>query len=241
MKGILIVLAVWGLALAQDPTVITIEYDDYNGYGTAPLTAITNLWPACTVNSFNGNPAGWADAVDSSTSIAIADMHNYTLQDAAAFSYLTDWYNDPALGPIWYADWGMSQSYSDLLKTAMGVTAVSAVYMPPITHYLWEAGSPIGTGITDWSYADPGYGTGANRLTVGTATPITGWTATPTAGQAAICVAPDGNSIISGYFASLNPTQAVPLWENILNFMWGSSGPGLSPSTWGDIKTQFGR
>jgi hypothetical protein len=239
MKGILIVLAVWGLALAQDPTVITIEYDDYAGYGTAPLTAITALWPSCTVNSFNGNPAGWADAVDSNTSIAIGDMHNYTLQDAAAFSFLADWYNDPALGPLWYADWGMSQSYSAVLKAAMGISGVTAISMPPITHYLWDAASPIADGITDWSYADPGYGTGANRLTVDTAVPVTGWTASPTAGQAAICVAPDEHSIISGYFASLNSTQAVELWTNILMFMWGETG--LTPATWGDIKTQFGR
>jgi len=239
MKALALCLVVFGIVMAQDPALITIEYDDYGGFGTAPLTAIANLWPSCTVVSFNGNPAGWADAVDSSTDIAIGDMHNYALTDAAAFSFLTDWYNDPALGPIWYASWQMSYPTDDLLTNAMGITSAAAVAMPPITHYVWEASHPVFDGITDPSYGDPGYGTGANRLTVGTATPISGWTSTPTAGQAAICVAPDGESIISGYFASLNPTQAVPLWENILTFMWGDVG--LTPATWGSIKTEFGR
>lgn len=239
MKGLLICLvAVSCIALAQDPVLITIEYDDYAGYGTAPLTAIANLWPACVIESFNGNPTGWVDAIDSSTDIVIGDMHNYTLSEDAGFSKLTDWYNDPALGPLWYADWGMSNPYSAPLRTAMGITSVSGVAMPPITHYAWDAGHQVFTGITDISYGDPGYGTGANRLTVSTATPISGWTSSPTAGQAAMCVAPDGESIISGYFASLNPTQAVPLWENILAFMWGDVS--LTPATWGSIKTEFG-
>lgn len=239
MKGLLLCLAVASCAaFAQDPAVVTIEYDDYGGYGTAPLTAIANLWPACTIESFNGNPTGWADAIDSSTDIVIGDMHNYTLQDALAFSYITDWYNDPALGPIWYADWGMANTYSATLKAAMGISSASAVYMPPITHYVWDATHQVFDGITDPSYADPGYGTGANRITVSTATPISGWVSSPTAGQAAICVAPDGESIISGYFASLNPTQAVPMWENILMFMWGEES--LTPATWGSIKTEFG-
>ncbi len=240
MKSILVLLALaMGVSFAQPPDVITIEYDEYGGFGTGPLTAIANLWPACTVEAFNGNPAGWADAVDSNTDIAIGDMHNYALQDAAAYFYLKDWYEDPALGPMWYASWQMSQAYDDALTAAMGITAASAVGMPPITHYVWEAAHPVFDGITDPSYGDPGYGTGANRITVGAATPISGWTSSPTAGQAAMCVATDGESIISGYFASLNPTQAVPLWENILEFMWGDVG--LTPASWGFIKAEFGR
>jgi hypothetical protein len=132
----------------------------------------------------------------------------------------------------------MANTYSAVLKTAMGITSASAVYMPPITHYVWDTGHQVFSGITDPSYADPGYGTGANRITVATATPISGWVSSPTAGQAAMCVAPDGESIISGYFASLNPTQAVPMWENILEFMWGVGS--LTPATWGSIKTEFG-
>jgi len=209
MKSLLICLAVASCAaFAQDPSLITIEYDDYNGFGTAPLTAIANLWPSCTIESFNGNPTGWADAIDSSTDILIGDCHNYALTDAAAFSYITDWYNDPALGPMWYASWQMaSYSYDDLLTAAMGITSASSISMPPITHYIWDASHQVFGGITDVSYSDPGYGTGANRLTVGTATPISGWTSGVTAGQAAMCVAPDGESIISGYFASLTPPR----------------------------------
>ncbi len=240
MKTAIILLTIAGMCLAQDPAIITIEYDQYGSFGTAPLTAISNLWPAATVESFNGNPDGWADAVDSSTDICIGDMHNYALQDALAFEYLAAWYNDPALGPLYYNSWQMaSYSYDDALVAAMGITGASAVAMPPITHYLWDPASPIATGITDWSYGDPGYGTGANRLTVGTATPVTGWTSSPSAGQAALCVAPDGASIITGYFASLNSTQSVELWENILGFMWPTGG--LTPATWGYIKAEFGR
>lgn len=240
MKGLLICLAVASCAaFAQDPNIVTIEYDEYGGYGTAPLTAIAALWPSCTVESFNGNPTGWADAIDSSTDILIGDMHNYALQDVAAYSYITDWYNDPAMGPIWYASWQMgSYTYDDALTAAMGITGVTAVSMPPITHYAWEPSHQVFNGITDLSYGDPGYTTGANRITVGTATPISGWTSTISTGQAAMCVAPDGESIISGYFASLNPTQAVDIWTNILMFMWGEEG--LTPATWGSIKAGFG-
>ncbi len=239
MKRSMFCLAVAACAaFAQDPSIITIEYDDYGGFGTAPLTAIANLWPSCTIESFNGNPTGWADAIDSSTDILIGDMHNYALQDNAAYSYITDWYNDPALGPIWYASWQMAgYTYDDPLTAAMGITSASSISMPPITHYIWDSAHQVFTGITDPSYGDPGYGVGANRITVGTATPISGWTSGVTAGQAAMCVAPDGESIISGYFASLNPTQAVDMWENILQFMWGESS--LTPATWGSIKSEF--
>lgn len=241
MKRLLICLAVAScVAFAQTPpALITIEYDNYNGYGTAPLTAIANLWPSCTIESFNGNPSGWVDAIDSSTDIVIGDMHNYALMDDQRYSYLTDWYNDPALGPMWYASWQMSNYlYDDPLTAAMGITSSTAISMPPITHYAWDTSHQVFAGITDLSYADPGYNTGGHRITVGTATPISGWTSGVTAGQAAICVAPDGNSIISGYFASLNPTQAVDMWENILQFMWGESS--LTPATWGSIKSEFG-
>ncbi|MBN1433945.1 hypothetical protein JW921_04240 [Candidatus Fermentibacterales bacterium] len=228
----------FGLCFAQDPEIITIEYDIYSGYGDAPLTAIANLWPACTVEGYNGNPAGWVNDIDENTDIAIGDMHNYGLTDVSAYQKLTDWYNNPALGPMFYACWMMQYSYDDALTAAMGISAVSAIGMPPAPHYLWEVAHPIADGITDWSYADPGYGTGGNRLTVSDAVPVTGWTASSSPGQAALCVANDGESIISGYFASLNPTQAVDLWENILTFMWGEEG--LTPSTWGNIKAEFG-
>ena len=46
MKAFALCLVVFGMVLAQDPSLIVIEYDDYNGYGTAPLTAIANLWPS---------------------------------------------------------------------------------------------------------------------------------------------------------------------------------------------------
>jgi hypothetical protein len=231
-------LAATCLATAQDPTVITIEYDNYEGYGMAPLYAIAYLWPGCSIESFCGSPAAWADAVDSETSIAIGDMHNYALQDEAAFSHLTDWYNDPALGPMFYASWQMYAPTDDVLMQAMGITEASQIQMPPIEHYLWQAFSPISMGITDWSYVNPGsYSIGGSRLTVSTAIPVTGWTNTPMPGQAGLCIANDGQSIVSGYFPSLNPTQSNVLWRNILSYMWGSSGPGLTPMTWGSIKT----
>jgi hypothetical protein len=242
MRGLVFcTLAATCLASAQDPTVITIEYDDYEGYGMAPLYAIAYLWPGCSIESFNGNPSVWADAVDSETSIAIGDMHNYALMDEDAFAHLTVWYSDPALGPMFYASWQMYASHDDVLMQAMGITEASSIQMPPIEHYLWQAFSPISIGITDWSYVNPGggYGIGGSRLTVSTAIPVTGWTNTPMPGQAALCIANDGQSIVSGYFPSLNPTQSFALWKNILCYMWGSSSPGLTPMTWGSIKTMF--
>jgi hypothetical protein len=65
MKSLSVLLFVSGLFLAQDPQLITIEYDDFAGYGTAPLAAISALWPSCVIYAFNGDPSGWADSVDS--------------------------------------------------------------------------------------------------------------------------------------------------------------------------------
>ncbi|MCK7506571.1 MAG: hypothetical protein MZV70_22595 [Desulfobacterales bacterium] len=57
---------------------------------------------------------------------------------------------------------------------------------PVVPHYAWSTGHPICAGISDWSWADPGLGILNCRFTVGTATPVTGWSSSPTAGQAGI-------------------------------------------------------
>jgi hypothetical protein len=114
---------------------------------------------------------------------------------------------------------------------------VTGFAAPVIPHYAWNTSHPICDGISDWSWFDPGLGIVNGRVTVSTATPVTGWTSTPTAGQAGIVVCPDGSSIVSGFTVAYS-TDAVDIWTNIIQFMYGDVS--LTPSTWGSIKTEFG-
>jgi len=132
-------------------------------------------------------------------------------------------------------EWENGTSGQLALANAMGVssTAPDFNWSP---HYVWDAGHPIVQGITDWSQSDPGINIKNTWMTVSDAVPVTGWNASPTPGQAGICVANDGVSVISGYTPGY-ANDGVNIWENILGFMW--SGQALQESTWGAIKASF--
>jgi len=226
-----------GAAMAAPPDTVLVEYDVYGGYGQAVLDAIDALWPSATVDSHNGDWAGFiADLNAGDYDVVICEAHNYTSFTPSDFQALADYYNDG--GRVFYADWYMSGGYANVLFNALGVNSASGIYMPPVTHYTWDTSSLIVQGVSDWTYGDPGYGVGGNRLTVGTADPVTGWTASETSGQGGICCAPDGYSICSGYFPSLNTSDPEGLWTNILNYMWPNND-SIQPTSLGKLKAQF--
>jgi hypothetical protein len=239
MKGILFVLVlIAGLSVAQDPANILVYYDYYAPTGDAVLTALSNLWPSATVIPCSGYPGGMYTQFNTALDTGAWDMviveSWYAANTSLNWPGIADYYTGG--GKLFVASWSWTGG-QQAAATAMGVTAEAQ--MPNLQPmYVWDSASPIVEGITDWSQTDPGLITKSCSFTVGTAIPVTGWTSSPTPGQAAICVAPDGHSVISGYVPAYS-TQNVAIWENILGFMWGEVG--LTPATWGDIKSQFGR
>jgi len=227
-----------GVSLAQDPANILVYYDYYAPTGDAVLTALSNLWPSATVLPCSGWPGSmytqFNDALSTGTWDLVIVESWYAANTSLNWSGLATYYTNG--GRLYASSWQWTGGQS-VVATAMGVTAETPLMnLQPM--YVWDPASPIVDGISDWGQFDPGINVKNCAFTVGTATPVTGWTTNPTAGQAAICVAPDGYSVISGYTPAY-ANQGVAIWENILQFMWSGSEPGLTPTTWGDIKTQF--
>lgn len=241
MKGILFALVlVAGLSFAQDPSNILVYYDYYAPTGDAVLTALSNLWPSAMVLPCSGYPGAmygnFNDALETGPWDIVIVESWYAANTDLNWAGLASYYTGG--GKLYASSWQWTGGQS-VVATAMGVTGEVGLY-DFIPMYVWDSAHPIVQGITDWSQFDPGINVKNCSFTVGTATPVTGWSSSPTPGQAAICVAPDGYSVISGYTPAY-ATDGVAIWENILEFMWGSTGPGLTPATWADIKTQFGR
>lgn len=228
-----------GSAYAADPENVLVEYDVYGGYGMAVLDAIDDLWPDADVESYNGNWTGFISALTGSTDwdVVVCEAHNYTSFTTSHFQAMADWYDDED-GPLFYADWAMHYGYSTTLYNAMGVSSTVNIYMPPQPHYIWDEDHPIFDGVDDLTYGDPGYGTGGQRFTVDDAVPISGWTSSETSGQAGLCIANDGYSVICGIFPSLVLEDPEYLWTNILTFMWAPL-TGVQPASLGQIKAMY--
>jgi hypothetical protein len=118
----------------------------------------------------------------------------------------------------------------------MGVSSVTTFGSPVVPHYAWDPSHQICTGISDWNWANPGLITLNCKFAVSDATPVSGWIASSAAGEAGICVANDGYSVISGYTLAYT-AQSDDLWTNVYNFMWRDTA--LSRDTWGGIKASF--
>lgn len=225
-------------AFAQDPSNILVYYDVSGGYGTAVLTAISNLWPGCTVNSYTGGTAGYtsfnADMASQAWDIIVCEMWYYNTDDLN-WAMLND-ISDTTIMYVSSWEWETGLSGQMTLAGNLGVSATSPISGSVIPHYAWEPSHPICDGISDWGWADPGLMTLNARMTVSTASPVSGWTASSSAGQAGLCVAPNGSSIISG-FTLAYANENVAIWENVLDFMW--NGSALERSTWGEIKASF--
>lgn len=237
------ILVLSAIAGAQDPDNVLIYYDEFGGYGTAVNTAASNLWPSANIESYSGEPGGQQAAFNTALS---------GLGDGWDIIVIESWYDngnelywggvndlyDTGAAKIFASTWQWTSGTAGqgALGNAMGVTGFVGFASPVIPHYLWETGHPIADGITDWGWNNPGLGTLNARMTVSDAVPITGWTASITPGEAGICVANDGCSVISGYTPAY-ANESVAIWENILEFMWGQTA--LQRSTWGAIKSSF--
>ncbi len=238
--SLLVLIAVAG---AQDPANVLIYYDESAGFGTASITAATNLWPSANIESYQGYPGAQQAAFNAALTglgagwdIVVIESW-YANGDELYWGGVIDLYDTGAAriyASTW--QWASGSAGQGTLANNMGVTGYADIAAPVIPHYAWEPAHPICDGIADWGWADPGLLTLNARLTVSDAVPITGWTASVTAGQAGICVANDGHSVISGYTPAY-ANESVAIWENILNFMWGTSA--LQQSTWGEIKASF--
>ena len=227
-----------GAAVAQ-PTDILVYHDVYGAYGTAVTTAITNLWPGATVNAYSGGTAGYtsfnSDMASQNWDMIICEMWYYNTDDLD-WMMLNDIY-DTNIIFVSSWEWENGQSGQMTLANTFGVTATSPISGSVIPHYAWDEMHPICDGITDWGWQDPGLLTLNAQFTVSDAVPVTGWTATSSPGAAGICVANDGQSVISS-FTPAYANESVAIWENILEFMWGGAG-ALEQSTWGAIKANF--
>ncbi len=239
----LLMVVACAAAFAQDPSNVLIYHDISGGYGEAVVTAAGNLWPSANIESYTGEP-GSQQAAFNTALASLGDGWDivvieswYANGNTLSWGAINDLYDTGAIklfASTW--QWSSGTAGQGALGNAMGVSGFSGFGSPVIPHYAWETGHTICAGISDWGWNDPGLGILNCRMTVSDATPITGWSASASAGQAGICVANDGCSVISGY----NPSYAnegVPIWENILAFMWGDTA--LERETWTGIKASF--
>ncbi|MCD4707812.1 MAG: hypothetical protein K8S62_08735 [Candidatus Sabulitectum sp.] len=230
-------------AFAQDPANVLIYHDISGGYGNAVVTAAGNLWPSANIESYDGYPGGQQVAFNTALS-SLGDAWDivvieswYANANTLNWAAVNDLYDTGAIklfASTW--QWTSGTAGQGALGNAMGVSGFSGFGSPVIPHYCWNTGHAIADGITDWAWNDPGLLTLNSRMTVSTATPVTGWTSSSTSGQAAICVASDGCSVISG-FTPAYANESIAIWENILGFMWGDTS--LERETWAGIKASF--
>ncbi|MCK4806603.1 MAG: hypothetical protein KAT09_03105 [Candidatus Aegiribacteria sp.] len=236
LVALLLLVSVTGICVA-DPSLVLVHYDEFSGYGTAVLTAISNVWPGSTVLSVLGNDwTTFNDALAADTYDVIILENWYWSSDGCNWPLLLNIYTTTDTR-IFLADWRLSFGATGVqdLMIAMGVSGVTT-NGSPLPHYAWEPAHEICVGISDWSQVDVGLSIYSNNLTHPSAVPVTGWAATATPGMAGICIASDGVSIISGYTPAYS-TEGVAIWENILEFM--GDGLALQQSTWGEIKSSF--
>ena len=231
-------------AVSFSASNILIYHDISGGYGDAVVTAANNLWPSANIESYTGQPGGQYTAFNTALASLGEDWDIVVLECWYAntndlhWGVVNDLYDTGAIKV--YASnwqWASGSSGQSALANAMGVTGWTSISGSPIPHYAWDTSHPITEGITEWGWSDPGLGILNARFTVSDATPVTGWTSSSQAGQAGICVANDGTSVISGYTPAY-ANDAVAIWENILSFMW-TGGSSLERSTWGEIKASF--
>jgi hypothetical protein len=243
MKLVLSLLAVLVIAaFAQDPANILIYHDVRVGYGDTVDTAAQALWSSANVESYTGEPGGqqtaFNTALDGGTDwdIVVLECWYANTNDIDWASLLAHYNAGDFILYVSNWQWNTGSSGQAALATAMGVSSISTFSGSVIPHYAWEPSHQICTGITDWGWADPGIGILNCKFTVSDATPLTGWTNSAAVGEAGICVANDGYSVISGY-ALAYANQADDLWTNVYNFMWRDTA--LSRDTWAGIKASF--
>jgi len=248
---IIAVLAIAGGAYAADPTNILIKSDD--DVGGAPFDhvwedAATSLWSGANVEVYyNDTFTAFITALVGDTwDIVIVDAFNIRTIVPADFTDMAGYFTGG--GNMYYSSWGMKLGGDEeTMMNTMGASYAGSFYASPSQHYAWDAGHDICDGITDWMNVSHGAskGTWGINLNADSATPVTGWTASETAGRAGICISPDngspnGYSIVSGLFVLAMPTgEDAALAENILDFMWDDDIVSIKSASLGEIKATF--
>lgn len=245
MKFLAVLLLVFAFSFADDPEPenILIYHTLLNGYGQTVVTVAQNRWPSANVMAWLGWPvhqeSSFNASLDNGTQWDIVILESWAAEaDDINWSSLLNHYNngDFALYVSSY-QWNEITALKDL-GNAMGVSGFTEIYDSVVPHYAWMQAHPVCTGVTNWDWVDPDIDVLNCRLSVSDALDITGWTEmSGFTGQAGICVANDGKSIISGFTPAYALSGSI-IWGNILDFMWENSLE-LNSSTWAEIKTSF--
>ncbi len=233
-----VLFLVTAFAFAEDPANVLIYCDIEEGYGEAVLTAAANVWTSTNVCPTQGPEMNtqFNDALATGPWDIVIVENWYNDIDGLDWAGLSSYYDNGGTLFLSTWEWTGGTSGQSALAGEMGVSGFNSITQV-IPHYAWEATHPICAGISDWGWTDPGLVTLNTKFTVSSATPVSGWTTSAQAGEAGICVAADGKSVISG-FTPAYAAESVAIWENILEFM-ASGGAALSRSTWGGIKASF--
>jgi len=241
---LLIVIAVAG-AFAVDPTKILIRNDAE--VGSYIQNAVAALWPDCEVEVYTGSAGipGFITALGTGTyDCVVWDGFMNRSLNASDYGAMLTWYT--AHKSLAFDDWGIrfgASSPSVNLTTAMGVTYAGSYYTSIAPHYCWDTSHPYAEGITDWTLATHGVskGTWGMDMLWSTADPVTGWTASETAGKGALFEAENGIGCVSGMFWYSMNTQYQDLMENILSFAWDGVRPDtrVVPTSLGNIKAAY--
>jgi hypothetical protein len=231
MKKIALLLAVLVVTavFAQDPEDIIVKYDSSYG-GTYLASALSSLWPGCAVSYYDGN--SWSSFITAlqggDWDMCLVAAMNYRSLYQSDYDALATYYNDNE--KLHFFDWGAHYTLDDGLEAAMGVGNPSSMGFTP-SHYAWDTGHDIVQGIDPWTLDNHGWSFGVyhHRVPWTTATPVTGWTSSESAGQAGFVEAENGIGVFTGLYASfIGGGQEQALWENVCNFIWGGE-PDIDP------------
>lgn len=229
------------VAPAADPGKILVCYGILGAYGSYFVPTIKTTFPGSTVTSFPDNQiSAFVTALKTGGpwDMALYATNNYRSNRTSDYQAMADYYNKKR-GPFFFNDWGIHYAYENPIKTAMGVSCTYRLTMPPKPHFTWVSTHPLVKGITNWTYGNAGVGTAGHPLTWTTATPVTGWTPTSTAGQGGICYATDKHSVFSGYKIHCILDSPQKLYTNILNYMWDGYNVGVEPASLGKVKAMY--
>lgn len=229
------------MSFAQNPSNVLIYHDVWSGYGQTVVTVAGTLWPSANIEDYDGfNQEGFNTALHSLGAGWDIIVIESWFRSAETLDWIAvnDLYDTGAINlyvSTW--EWNLGTPAMQALGNDMGVSSFTTWGHPVVPHYAWDTEHNITEGISDWGWTGiPSFLVLYCKLTVSDAIPVTGWTAAETAGEAGICVANDGISVISGYTPAVaNENDAI--WENILTFLW--NGTTLERDTWGGIKASF--
>jgi hypothetical protein len=233
----------WTPAAASSVNVL-LYADDliYSPPNTYPDQALQALGIAYTAH-YNGDFTGFeADLASGKWSAVLYEGDNYTTP-ATTLAALNSYVQGG--GKLGIEIWDLLNNNSDPLFTTLGVAFAGNYIDPSLATYWWNPTSPIFANpdrAPEW----PSYSCSATRScgqyvdpVTGVSTALGGYTATPTAGQAALIAGTNGNTVFKAFSDRPNTgtdankdgiKDVVALWANITDYLLSSNFPWLSAS-----------